>query len=132
MRESSMGNKKLFNSFKSDIYDLDEPPHTFYSSRAAATTATVVSYGGMILKKEVAAYISLLFKLKIGYSMSPDAKYYLSQYMENRSGRITVHSKDVTSTSYKQGINLYEKNYQEEGELDDGGSGDYDSDGRAL
>jgi hypothetical protein len=129
-----MGTKKLFSSFKSNIYDLDEPPHTFYSSRAAKNTvaSTVVSYGGMVLKKEVAAYISLLFKLKIGHSMSPDARYYLSQHMDNKSGRITVRSKDIASMSYKQGINLYEKNYQEEDELDDGGGSDYDPDGRAL
>lgn len=121
-----MSNKQLFSSFKSDIYDLEEPPHTFHSS-----PATVVSYGGMVLKKEVAAYVSLLFKLKVGENMSPDVKYFLSRYTNNMAGRLTIHTKDSATSNYCiEGSSRYEKDYQD-GERDDGGS-DYDPDGRAL
>lgn len=129
-----MSSKQLYSSFKSDIYDLDEPPHTFHSS-----PATVVSYGGMVLKKEVAAYVSLLFKLKIGENMSPDVKYYLSRYTSNMTGRLTIRSKDRSVSnsatddnfsSYKEESGIYDKDYQDD-ECCDGG-GHYDPDGRAL
>lgn len=126
-----MSKKQLFSSFKSDIYDLDEPPHTFHSS-----PATVVSYGGMVLKKEVAAYVSLLFKLKVGENMSPDVKYYLSRYTSNMAGRLTIHSKDRVAgsydniSSYREESSGYDKDYQDD-ERGDGG-GHYDPDGRAL
>lgn len=79
----------LLEEIKSDLYDLDEPPHSFNSS-----TQVVVSYGGLILKKQVAAYICLLFRLNVG-GIKPDMRYFVSKY-----GRLTI-----TKTVSKRRLN---------------------------
>ena len=90
---------KIVAVHKDDFYDLDEPPHPFSSTYPPKV---VVSYAGMVLKREVAAYFSLLYKLKVGGNIRPDMQHIFS----SKEGRLTLSIPKNAHRNYDNCIEL--------------------------